>query len=148
VATENKTQDSVQPRPFHETVIELLSVAPAESLYYLATFIKSTAVPANHTAIMAAWNQRRTQVGFQEDDGVTAYLWEQKAVAEQKKADEQKRPHVDSASLEAVHQKTGKLLDLMNDPRYGLSMWHGLMRDGLQDLHLLTCRLTSTALGK
>lgn len=78
-------------QPFHETIIEAISHASTREMEFLAPIIKTTQIPKNHDAIIAAWQKRRTEMSWGEEDlGVTANLTEQKelAASEEKKKKE------------------------------------------------------------
>lgn len=73
-------------RPFHETIVFTIRQAYSRrDLGLLARLIKSTKIPKNHDAIIAAWNERLEEMGQGEEDlGVPAELLEQKQESEQK----------------------------------------------------------------
>ena len=87
--TETAADATAEPRPFHETIIKVIGIASKLELECLAHFIKLTKVPANHDAIIAAWNTRRQEVweGTDGNFGVLTYLLAQKhAASEEERA--------------------------------------------------------------
>lgn len=84
------TEEIVQRRPFHETIVDVLeSVRHHKELRPLGTLIKETEVPKNHDEIITAWNQARSGVGLdvRANHSVVVDLLKQKEEAA-KKAEE------------------------------------------------------------
>ena len=74
-------------RPFHESIIQAIHWASSEELRYcVARIIKMTKIPKGHDEIIEAWNQRRRELNWSdnEDLGVPADLLEQKREAAEK----------------------------------------------------------------
>lgn len=74
-------------RPFHETVVDAIRNASNSShIVCLAPLIIATSIPKNHDNIIAAWQERRKELGFESDDvGVPFNLLKKKKEAEEEK---------------------------------------------------------------
>ena len=80
-----KTTEQEVKRPFHETIVEAIRRASSNELQCLATLIRETKVPKGHDEIIAAWNQRRQEIAWGDEDlGVPTDLLEQKQEAAEK----------------------------------------------------------------
>jgi len=80
-----KTVELSETKPFHESIVEAISMASSRDMECLATLIKATKIPKGHDNIAAAWNKRRKEMCWgNEDLGVLKALHNQKVVAERK----------------------------------------------------------------
>lgn len=88
--TTERPVGQVTRRPFHETIVDAIKRAHVIELQPLALLIVDTKIPKNHDAILAAWEQRLKEVGWDpKDTSVPAVLLEQKQeAAEEAKAKE------------------------------------------------------------
>lgn len=122
-------------RPFHETIVEAIRRASSAELECLATLIKGTEVSKGCDEIIVAWNERRKEMCWGDEDlGVPAILLEQKNFEREKK----------SINLDDLQQEVEKLLSLLTVREFGLMTWHEFVRERLDNLH----KITSQALGK
>ncbi len=69
-------------RPFHESVVDAISVASSAELESLATLIKATKIPKGHDEIVDAWKKRAEEMCMGDDLGVPADVLSQKQYAD------------------------------------------------------------------
>ncbi len=72
-------------RPFHESIVDALRKARGDrELSPLLYLLRMTKIPKNHDAIIAAWDERRREMGWlgSDYDRVTEGLLQQKQEAE------------------------------------------------------------------
>lgn len=66
-------------RPFHETIVDAIKGASSQELALIATLLKKTVIPKNHSQIIKAWNEQAKAMccsdGF---EGVVESLQRQK----------------------------------------------------------------------
>lgn len=76
-------QDLSDKRPFHETVVDAIRIASSVELQFLGSIIRETNIPGNHDQIIAAWNKRRKELCWDDDEdfGIPEDLLYQKRVA-------------------------------------------------------------------
>lgn len=68
-------------RPFHETIVDVISRASLDQLEILGDVIKTTKIPKGHAEIIAAWEKRKNITYSMLDLGVTSSLREQMEIA-------------------------------------------------------------------
>src|SRR3989338_6785420 len=130
-------------RPSHETIVEMILVATNEELVFLASYLKRTFIPDNHDQIIAAWNQRRKQMCWHEEDlGVPTNLLLQKQVVEAKTVRQNHQPGIDLGELQKAMETF--LAISHNGGMASMVSWHVRLRERMENLH----RLLSRALGK
>lgn len=68
-------------RPFHETIVDAINSASSDNLEALMSLVSKTKIPANHDAIIEAFNNRKKGMGWREESGqdIIESLLQQKA---------------------------------------------------------------------
>ncbi len=56
-------------RPFHETIIDAINSASSDNLEALMSLVSKTKIPANHDAIIEAFNDKKKGMGWLEEAG-------------------------------------------------------------------------------
>ena len=80
-----QTTEQTGKRPFHETIVDAIRRADGHEFQCLAMLIKATKIPKGHDEIIVAWNQRRQEMVWGDEDlGVPADLLKQKQEAAEK----------------------------------------------------------------
>ena len=73
-------------RPFHETVVQSIESASAADMVFLGFLLVRTEIPANHDAIIKAWQKRERRLGLQRNVQFIELLEAQKETAKKEHA--------------------------------------------------------------
>ena len=76
---------TINPRPFHEAIVDIIEQASRADISLLAKIIKSTIILENHVDIVLAWEGRLIKLGLTKTYQVTVYLVNQRELAKAKK---------------------------------------------------------------
>lgn len=94
-----------EPKPFHESILNTILCCSGPKLEFLASIIKATKIPKNHDQIIAAWNTRAEEMGWDNGDyGVTAHLLAQKEASGKKQQESGKETTSSAEAVEATVQ--------------------------------------------
>lgn len=68
-------------RPFHETIVDVINSASGDGLETLMSLVSKTKIPANHDAIIEAFNEKKKGMCWREESGqdIIESLLQQKA---------------------------------------------------------------------
>jgi len=69
---QHHTAHKPTPKPFHESIVDIIGRCPAEGFATLAEVIKNTEIEENHINIVMAWGRRLRDLKIHKDYGVTA----------------------------------------------------------------------------